>query len=88
MNKLLLFSTLAAAGLGLAVSGCDQQQASDDSSVPLQQQGALPSDSTGSTTPMAPQTGEPQAVAPEGMTPEAAQPEALEPESASTDNDE
>ena len=88
MNKLLLLSTLAAAGLGRAVSGCDQQEASDSSSVPRQQQGAVPSDSTYSTTPMAPQAGEPQSVAPEGMTPETAQPEALEPESAPTDSDE
>lgn len=87
MNKLLLFSTLAAAGLGLAVSGCDQQQASDSSSVPLQQQGAVPSDAPVSTTPMAPQTSEPQAVAPEGMMPAPAQPETMEPESAPSDSD-
>lgn len=87
MNKLLLVSTLAVVGLGLAVSGCDQQESSDSSSAPLQQQGAVPSDSPGGTTPMAPDTSEPQATAPESLPPAPAQPEALQPEPAPANSD-
>ena len=72
MHRLFLLSTLAAAGIGLAVAGCDQQDASDSSSVPMQQQGAMPLDSQNSTSPMTPQTADPQY----GSEPEALQPDA------------
>lgn len=83
MTKPLLLTSLAAAALALSVSACDEQQANDSTSVPMQQQGAMPSDS-GSGTTLAPQTSEPQAMEPQGtesdsMAPGAATPEAMEP---------
>lgn len=64
MTKSLLLSSLAAAGLAFALGACDEQQTSDNNSVPMQQQGAMPSDEY-STSPAMPESSEPQAMEPE-----------------------
>ncbi len=51
MNRSLILTSLAAGGIALAMAACDQQEAAESSSVPMQQQGAMPTDSqTGSST--------------------------------------
>jgi hypothetical protein len=79
MTKSLLLSSFAAAALALTVSACDEQQATDSTSAPVQQQGAMPDDS-GSGATMAPQTSEPQAMEPQGMESDTMEPGAMEPE--------
>lgn len=76
MTKSILFTTFAAAALAFGLSACDEQQASDTSSVPMQQQGAMPEAGSSTTAPMAPDGDNPAA------TPEATpQPEGSESES-------
>src|SRR3546814_5199009 len=58
MTKSMLFTTLAAATLAFGLAACDEQQATDQSTPPMQQQGAVPpTDDSGSspTAPTAPQ---------------------------------
>ena len=74
MNRIFLLSTLAA-GLALTLSACDEQQATDSNSVPLQQQGAAPVDSTGSADPLQQPAAEESQVQPAG----AAESETMEP---------
>ncbi len=79
MTKSLLLSSFAAATLAFALAACDEQQASDNStSMPMQQQGAMPSQD-GAAMPAMPEAGEPQASAPLPMAPETMEPEAEEP---------
>lgn len=80
MSKSLLLSTLTAAGLAFALGACDEQQASDSSSQPMQQQqGAMPSDQNGSV-PATPESSEPQAMESDTM-----EPETMEPGASDTD---
>jgi len=72
MNRILLLSTLAAAGLALSVSACDEQQASDSSSVPMQQ-GAMPADNLDKAAPAAPEIMEPQPEEPSATQPGSSQ---------------
>ncbi|GAB4367470.1 MAG: hypothetical protein Kow00114_26180 [Kiloniellaceae bacterium] len=76
MTKSVVFTTIAAAALAFGLAACDEQQASETSSAPMQQQGAVPEAGSGTTAPMAPESGDP-AAAPEGMQ----QPEGSEPDS-------
>ena len=80
MPKSLLLSSLAAAALAFTVAACDEQQASDTSAVPLQQQGAMPEDS-GSSAPAMPETSEPQALDPQPLDPQPLEPQTMEPNS-------
>ncbi|MEQ8355515.1 MAG: hypothetical protein RH942_08255 [Kiloniellaceae bacterium] len=84
MSRSLLLSTLAAAAIALPLAACDQQDASDSTSVPMQQQGAAPSDSQGSTAPLAPEAMEPEAMEPEAMEPQNPAPGAAAPEGSSS----
>jgi hypothetical protein len=79
MTKSLLATTLAAATVALALSACDQQEASDNSSVPLQQ-GAKPLDNGGTISPMAPGGGALPEAQPDMEQPETTPPEAMPPE--------
>lgn len=63
MKWSLILTSLAAGGLALSMAACDQQEASDSSSVPMQQQGAVPSDQE--TMPTAPAESESQALEPQ-----------------------
>lgn len=45
MKKSLTLTSLAAGGIALTMAACDQQEAAESSSVPMQQQGAMPSGS-------------------------------------------
>ncbi len=79
MTKSLLLSSFAAASLAFALAACDEQQASDSStSVPMQQQGAMPSEE-GAATPAMPEASEPQMTEPQAMEPLPMEPEAEEP---------
>ncbi|MGD1879303.1 MAG: hypothetical protein ACFB13_17590 [Kiloniellaceae bacterium] len=66
MTKSVLFTTLAAAALAVGLAACDEQQASENSSVPMQQQGAMPQPAEpDSRTPGAAPTVQPGMVQPE-----------------------
>ena len=78
MTKSLLLSSLAAAALAFTLAACDEQQASDTSAVPLQQQGAMPADS-GSSAPALPESSEPQALEPQTTDPESMGSDTMEP---------
>lgn len=81
MTKSILFTTFAAAALAFGLAACDEQQASDTSSVPMQQQGAVPE--AGSTTaPMAPDSGSPAATPEETPQPDGSEPESTLPGSS------
>lgn len=64
MSKSLLFTAAAAAALALGLTACDEQQASENSTVPMQQQGAVPS--TGSAPAMEPMPSDPTVPPAEG----------------------
>lgn len=88
MTKSVLFTTFAAAALALGLAACDEQQASDRSSEPMQQQqGAVPQSDGGTTMPMAPDSGAPSAMPqemeqPEGSAPGGAMPDSTMPGSS------
>jgi hypothetical protein len=72
MSRSVVFTTLAASALALGLAACDEQQASDSSSVPMQQQGAVPSGESSAPAPMmTPDSG----AAEPSMQPETDQPE-------------
>lgn len=78
MSKSLLLSSLAAAALAFGVVACEEQQATDSTAEPMQQQGAMPNDdSTG--TPVMPESSEPQATEPYATVPDTTEPEAEQP---------
>ncbi|WP_193370221.1 hypothetical protein [Pelagibius marinus] len=80
MTKSLLLSSFAAATVAFTLAACDEQQATDSStSVPMQQQGAMPSGES-AATPAMPEAGEPQAMEPQAMEPMPTEPETVTPE--------
>ena len=83
MSKSVLFTTFAAAALALGLAACDEQQASDTSPAPMQQQqGAVPEagGATGGTsTPMTPEGSEPSAAPSEMEQPEGSAPDSTMP---------
>jgi len=52
MTRSFLLACLATGVLALGLAACDEQQASDSTSVPMQQQGAVPPANDSSGTPM------------------------------------
>lgn len=77
MRYTTLFTTLAAAALALGVTACDEQQAGNQSTEPMQQQqGAVPPapDSGGSMSPTAPQGTESPSMTPPAEDPSTSQP--------------
>ena len=85
MSKSVLFTTFAAAALALGLAACDEQQASESSPAPMQQQGAVPEGSSntgGTSTPMAPDSSEPSAAPPEMEQPEGSAPDSTMPGSS------
>src|SRR3546814_16807475 len=54
MTKSMLFTTLAAATLAFGLAACDEQQATDPSTPPMQQQGAVPPTDDSGSSPTAP----------------------------------
>src|SRR3546814_6317463 len=93
MTKSMLFTTLAAATLAFGLAACDEKQATDQSTPPMQQQGAVPhTDDSGSspTAPTAPQgTGTPTAPgsARPSMTPAPEEPATKQPGTGGTTPD-
>ena len=84
MNRSLIFTTLTAGGLALTLAACDQQEAAESSSVPMQQQGAVPTDNqTGSPT--APGASVPQATSPDSAAPNGAGSDTMTPPSDGSD---
>lgn len=73
MMKSTLITSLAAAALALGLAACDEQQASDTTTEPMQQQGTMP-----------PADSSPSPTAPQGNEPPAAQPPAEEPTAPGT----
>ncbi|MGF1592636.1 MAG: hypothetical protein ACFCUW_05115 [Kiloniellaceae bacterium] len=70
MSRSVIFTTLAASALALGLAACDEQQASDSSSVPMQQQGAVPSGESSAPAPMTPESGAEPSMQPETEQPE------------------
>lgn len=70
MSRSVVFTTLAASALALGLAACDEQQASDSSSVPMQQQGAVPSSESGAAAPMTPDSGAEPSMQPQSDLPE------------------
>jgi len=84
MMKSTLITSFAAAALALGLAACDEQQASDTATEPMQQQGAVPpaDDSTG-TSPMTP-SSEPPAAQPPAVEPPAEAPAGEQPGGGTT----
>jgi hypothetical protein len=84
MNRSLIFNTLAAGGLALTLAACDQQEAAESSSAPMQQQGAVPTDNQ-SGSPATPEESLPQATSPDSATPEGTGGDTMTPPTDSSD---
>ena len=77
MTRSVLIATLAAGALALGLAACDQQQASDsNSTVPMQQQGAVPPASNSATPLASPQGSDAPAAQPDSEEPTMEQPDA------------